>query len=137
MFFKNKKLELLDEKISNIEKEMKRLELLEESFSGIDEKLSNIEKEMDEKFSNIEKEMNELYEIKKLSSEYFDSLHRKESDEPYINVISSNYSKERGIEMKLDWNNAMIKYLRSNGYNGISDEEIIEKYMADIFKMSQ
>jgi hypothetical protein len=36
--------------------------------------------------------------------------------------------------MEWDWNNEFIKYLKSIGYVGTSDELIIQKWLMDLYK---
>lgn len=107
-----------------------------------DTKLNILELEIE----NLNKEISELTKKMALVSESAakwdmvskDILHeydKKNGDEPYIKVLSEEFSKDKGIGLALEWNPAMIKYLRSNGYSAIDEDEIIEKYVADIFKM--
>jgi hypothetical protein len=64
---------------------------------------------------------------------YLNLLKKKASEDPYIQVLSESFDEENGLEIKLDWNPAMINYLKRNGYRGIDDDEVIMKYVADMF----
>jgi hypothetical protein len=58
---------------------------------------------------------------------------KKESEEPFIEILSQSFDEKLGLELKLDWNDAMINYLKRNGYRGYDDEDIVMKYASDIF----
>lgn len=64
--------------------------------------------------------------------EYIDYKKKKEGDEPFLELIGDELSAEYGLAVKLDWNAAMINYLKRNGYNGTTDEEIVQKYLVDM-----
>lgn len=55
-----------------------------------------------------------------------------DSDEPYVNIISSDFTQEGGIQLRLDWNNAFIKYLKANGFVGTSDEAIVDRWVSSL-----
>ena len=78
---------------------------------------------LNEKMAGMEKELKEYLDMKK----------RKESEEPYIQIISQSFDDTNGLQMELDWNDAMINYLKRNGYRGLDDEDIIMKYVSDLF----
>lgn len=74
-----------------------------------------------------------LNTLEAVMSDYFAYLKRKASEEPFIEVLSESFDEETGIQIKLDWNDAMINYLKRNGYRGVTDDEIVEKYVSDVF----
>lgn len=54
---------------------------------------------------------------------------RQLSQEPWIEIIGQTYDPEtKQVSMEFDWNPAMIRMLRQNGYTGRDDQEIIDKY---------
>lgn len=53
--------------------------------------------------------------------------------EPYVSVIGENIHPEKGIELALDWNDDFIVYLRQNGYQGTSDELIVQKWLHTLY----
>lgn len=54
---------------------------------------------------------------------------KKNSSEPWVEVVSEKYDDDtKQVEMRLDWNNAFIKMLRSNGYTGRDEQEIVDKW---------
>ena len=54
---------------------------------------------------------------------------KKKSDEPWVEIVSEVYDPDtKQVSISLDWNYAMIKMLRANGYKGNSEQEIIDLY---------
>lgn len=56
----------------------------------------------------------------------------KKKTEPYVSVLEDHYDPEHGHKFKLDWNDEFVEYLKTNGYTGSTDEQIVEKWMQDI-----
>jgi hypothetical protein len=82
---------------------------------------------------NKEETDNRLAALEGHLAEYLEYQKKKESEQPFIEVISESFDEKTGIQIKLDWNPAMINYLKRNGYRGVDDDEIIQKYVADLF----
>jgi hypothetical protein len=57
---------------------------------------------------------------------------RYDSEEPFVEIISENFSKENGVGLRLDWNSAFINYLKNNGFNGVSDEAIVDSWIVSL-----
>lgn len=55
-----------------------------------------------------------------------------ESSEPFVNVLGLGFSKENGIEVKLDYNRAFIRYLHKAGIKASNDEETIRLWLAHL-----
>jgi hypothetical protein len=60
----------------------------------------------------------------------------KESDEPWVNVVNTNFDGENPNQgfMELEWNKAFIVFLRKHGYEGATDEEVVDKWFTDLCK---
>ena len=58
----------------------------------------------------------------------------KASKNPWVTIIGESVDPEKGIKLELDWNEAFIKYLKTNGYNGASEEMIVGKWMVDMHR---
>lgn len=119
----------------------KELDVIKEAMADIATNTTSISERVDElenTLISLNKVADELNHFKKnltpVIEEYSEAAIRKNSDEPYFEVLSTSFSKEKGVQMKFDWNNAMVNYLRSNGYNEIDDADVIEKYISDVFK---
>lgn len=61
-------------------------------------------------------------------------LEKKNSNEPWVQVVGEHIDPKRGLQIELDWNDAFVTYLRSNGYNGSSDDAIVQKWVAHLYK---
>lgn len=57
-----------------------------------------------------------------------------ENGEPYINVIQLEIDQDqKGVgSFELDWNVYFISYLRKNGYEGKTDEQIVDRWFTDL-----
>lgn len=56
-------------------------------------------------------------------------------EKPWIDVINSGFDTDQGINgfyFEFDWNQFFIDYLRLNGYNGRTDEEVVEHWFQDV-----
>lgn len=65
----------------------------------------------------------------------------QDSPEPFANVLAMGFSKEHGIKVKIDFNPAFVRYLKTLGIDGSNEEEIIRIWLAhladDIMKTEQ
>jgi len=64
--------------------------------------------------------------------EYKERKTKKESDKPYIEIISEGIDSVGRLKIEFDWNTAFIMDCRRNGFNGSSEEEIIQKWFQAI-----
>lgn len=54
---------------------------------------------------------------------------RRKSPEPWVEITGECYDEDlKQVSVILDWNPAFIKMLRSNGYQGASEQEMIDKW---------
>ena len=77
----------------------------------------------------------EINEEKKKIESYNSKLReeRMNSDDPWIEVLGDEYDEEtQQVNVKLDWNKAFVKVLRTNGYSGSNDESIINRYLKSL-----
>jgi len=60
----------------------------------------------------------------------------KESNEPWVNVVSTNFDEGSPTQgfMELEWNSAFIQFLKDNGYQGNSDEELVDQWFTALCK---
>lgn len=61
-------------------------------------------------------------------------LRGKESDSPWVNIVGEEIDAKKGIKIELDWNDAFIQYLINAGITGPSDEVIVQKWLAMLYK---
>ena len=60
----------------------------------------------------------------------------KESNEPWVNVVNTNFDEGSPTQgfMELEWNAAFIKFLRENGFEGKTDEEVVDQWFTALCK---
>jgi hypothetical protein len=58
----------------------------------------------------------------------------KESNEPWVNVVNTNFDESNPNQgfMELDWNDAFVKFLKGHGYQGSTDEEIVDAWFTEL-----
>lgn len=54
---------------------------------------------------------------------------RKESDEPWIEVMGGDVDPEKGLQLNLDWNDAFINQLRAQGYKGTTEGSLVGQWL--------
>ncbi len=70
----------------------------------------------------------------KLTEKEFDKAVYSLGNRPWVDIIHSKYNdneKSDGFEFEFDWNAKFIEVLRSEGYNGATEEEIVEQWFED------
>jgi len=78
---------------------------------------------------HIDKISKRLEKIETSLEPLLDHQHRKESDEPWLEVLGGDIDDVKGVELKLDWNDAFIDQLRSQGYTGTTETTLVGKYL--------
>ena len=56
-------------------------------------------------------------------------------DKPWVGVIGSEYNPDQGtagFSFELDWNDAFVKMCVKSGYNGTTDEQVVEQWFEDV-----
>jgi hypothetical protein len=54
---------------------------------------------------------------------------KRNSSEPWVEVIGEKINDDGQIELQLDWNSPFIKYLRLNGFRGATDDIIVQQWL--------
>lgn len=57
----------------------------------------------------------------------------RDSKEPWVTIIGDTVTEE-GIQLALDWNDAFVKYLKSQGVAGIDETQVVQRWLAMISK---
>ena len=63
-----------------------------------------------------------------------EDVKQKASDQPWVTIIGESINPEKGIKIELDWNDAFVKYLKANGYNGSDEETVVGKWLVHLYK---
>ena len=108
-----------------------RLAALEESL--IQEKQENYElvTELEKVNEELESANEELAVHREQLSKFDD---KRNSPEPWIEVIGDSIDPVRGLILKLDWNDAFIQYLKENGITGQDEDTAVQKYLALLYQ---
>jgi len=53
----------------------------------------------------------------------------KKSPEPWVELVNGDIDPDNGIQIKLDWNDAFIVYLRQNGFTGDNEDVLVQKWL--------
>lgn len=58
----------------------------------------------------------------------------KNNPEPWVNVVQANVdpSNPKQGYFELEWNPAFVLFLRNNGYNGATPEDIVDQWFTDL-----
>lgn len=67
---------------------------------------------------------------KRIISEARDKL--RNSSEPWVEVIGDKVNSDGEIQLQLDWNDAFVKYLRTHGFRGATEDVIIQKWLISL-----
>lgn len=76
------------------------------------------------------KEEESMPQIQRIVSEEADKY--RDSKEPWVTIIGDTINEDGSIQIALDWNDAFISYLKSNGIAGVDDTQIVQKWLAMI-----
>jgi hypothetical protein len=83
-----------------------------------------------------ELEMNEVnFEHGVITEAEFNKRQATIKGEPYIAVINSNFKPEDkldGLYFEFDWNDLWIEELKAAGYQGFTDDQIVERWFQDL-----
>lgn len=71
---------------------------------------------------------------KRTSIEDLEEKLEKNSDNPWVKIVGEEVDPKHGIKIELDWNDAFIEYLRRNGIDGVGEEQVVQKWLALLYK---
>jgi hypothetical protein len=73
-------------------------------------------------------------EYGKISVTEYDKAVAEIKKEPWVNVIRMGVDPEKATAgfIELDWNEHFVKMLSDNGYTGVSDEDIVNKWFNNV-----
>lgn len=76
----------------------------------------------------------------KISDVEYQKSRAKLKNEPWVCIVNSGFDPSQGVEgvfFEFDWNDQWIEFLRSHGYNGHTDEQVIDEWFADVCRSQQ
>lgn len=109
----------------------KRLDAQDEEKRRLQEEKATLEEEKREMLKQMTL-LRESHEA--LAEENQKRKDRYNATDPWIEIASESYDPVKGIALGLDWNDAMIQYLKDNGISGVTDEDTIRKYIAFLYE---
>jgi hypothetical protein len=118
--FKRRQIEL-DHEYGYIDEYTRDLRLLEH-FEGDEETKMVAEVELEVKHGKIDPKQG-------------DKIIATAKGEPWIGVINDNfdhYLGTSGFEIEFDWNDLWIEKLRANGYQGLTEEDVVEHWFQEV-----
>jgi len=133
--------EELDCRLAEINFSGKELESKKNAINLKYKKISNEDFDLAEaelKYSGLELELKKLeisFNHEKISEKDYKKSVATLNKEPWVGYDGDDYDKAQGVSgyyFKLDWNEFFIHMLRGNGYNGYSDEDVIESWFNDL-----
>lgn len=101
-----------------------RLDQLEHLLTAEREDRQLIEVQLDE--SN-----KELSLLRDKQKKYDD---KRNSPEPWVEVIGESIDEIKGIIINLDWNDAFIQYLKENGISAQDEDAAVQKWLALMYQ---
>jgi hypothetical protein len=75
------------------------------------------------------------YEHGKLSEHEYQKQRAALKQEPWICIVNSGFDPHQGIDgvfFEFDWNQQWIEYLRSHGYTGHTEEQVVDDWFTDV-----
>jgi hypothetical protein len=115
---------------------LNELELSDKAFEqfskNVGDKFVEQETSFNEAVASIKTEL--LGQVKTLFEQALEDHRKKryESDEPFVEIVSEDFTSEGGVQLRLDWNTAFITYLKKNGFNGATDEQIVDTWLVSL-----
>jgi hypothetical protein len=82
--------------------------------------------------------LNDMQELINKLTDTVDKLNNlrdmQKSDEPWVEVLDCDLDSEKGLEIKLDWNDAFVEKIKKKGYKGTTEHELISSYLLELSK---
>lgn len=113
-----------------LQRKYKHITKEEYDYKFIELKYKDSEHETDLPFARFE--LDKKYG--KLTEKEFDKAIYSLGGKPWVDVVESSYEEKDGSDgfmFELDWNEAFIQMLRSEGYNGATDDALVEQWFED------
>ena len=112
------------ENISEAQLEILRQQIKDEILAEQEKERIRQEKIKEDARIQAEKDYKEAMAERKRVMEEF-----KDKEEPWVNIIGMVEDPDKGVRIELDWNTAMIRYLKANGFDGPNEDAVIQQWL--------
>jgi hypothetical protein len=75
------------------------------------------------------------FQYKKITERQYKMSLATAKNEPYVAVVDSSYAPDQklsGLEFEFDWNHLWIELLTANGYTGVTEELVVQRWFEDL-----
>ena len=118
-------------------KKQKRIKVLEAEVKKISEWYEEAVTTIGNLQKTHEEDMTAVGNLQNTNSELAKQLEVKDhqgSVVPWFQLETTELDPVKGLQIKLDWNEAMIQHLRDNGHTGRDDEVLVQKWLAMLYE---
>lgn len=56
-----------------------------------------------------------------------------QNGEPRVELKSAGFDAKKGMRIELDWNDEFVEHLKQNGFTGVNDEAIVQKWIGYLY----
>jgi hypothetical protein len=81
--------------------------------------------------ARLEEASSELTILREKQQKYDD---KRNSPDPWVEVIGESIDEIKGIVINLDWNDAFIQYLKENGISASDEDVAVQKWLALMYQ---
>jgi hypothetical protein len=79
-------------------------------------------------------ELSELTDELTVAKEELAKADHSKSIVPWFEITTDGMDPVKGLQVKLDWNEALVQHLKDNGHTGRDDEILIQKWLAMLYE---
>ena len=71
----------------------------------------------------------------KITKQEYEKTYAIATDQPWVGIIDNGFESKEGVNglyFELDWNDQWVEFLKKNGYQGMTDDQIVEQWFSDV-----
>lgn len=128
LFTPKARQDLVEEITANLKNDIRReAEIAHDNMKDVEQKVERAIAEAREALlATVREEAQQLFQ----AAMEADRKKRYDDSEPFVEIVSENFDESAGgVQLRLDWNQAFITYLKKNGITGPSDEAIVDNWV--------
>lgn len=128
LFTPKARQDLVEEITANLKNDIRReAEIAHDNMKDVEQKVERAIAEARESLlATVREEAQQLFQ----AALEADRKKRYDDSEPFVEIVSENFDESAGgVQLRLDWNQAFITYLKKNGITGPSDEAIVDNWV--------